>query len=169
MVTERTKEMLELVELDYNQTAEFVRGVLSTATTIRGWAITIWLALAGFSVQQDEWILSGLGLVVAAGFYVIDAYHLNLYRQGLAHLQSLERLYADYYGALSRREFDPEAFEEFVIDLEAHRFGFYRRLAPFNVVRSITTGPRVFVALYGLLVVASVVLTVLEAATKLGG
>lgn len=54
-MNDRAQKMLDLVELDYNQTSEFVRGVLGTATTIRGWAITIWLALAGFSVQQDQW------------------------------------------------------------------------------------------------------------------
>jgi hypothetical protein len=169
MVSERTDKMLELVELDYSQTSEFVRGVLSTATTIRGWAITIWLALAGFSVQQDEWVLSVLGLVVAFGFYVIDAYHLNLYRQGLGHLQALERLYADYYGALARADFHPDALDEFLIDLEAHRFGFYRRLGPFRLVQSITRGPRMFVALYGVLIAISTVLAIVEATTSIGG
>jgi len=168
VVSERTSDMLKLVELDYDQTAQFVRGVLSTATTIRGWAITIWLALSGFSVQQDEWILSALGLVVAGTFYVVDAYHLNLYRQGLKHLQSLERLYADYYGALSRAEFDSEALDEFLIDLEAHRFGFYRRLSPFRVKRSLRAGPRVFVALYAVLVAVSIGLALVELLLDLG-
>jgi hypothetical protein len=168
VVDERTRDMLKLVELDYGQTSEFVRGVLSTATTIRGWAITIWLALAGFSVQQDQWILSALGLVVASSFYMMDAYHLSLYRQGLKHLQSLERLYADYYSALSRAEFDPGALDEFLIDLETHRFGFYRRLAPFSLERSIKAGPRVFVALYAVLVAVSIGLAILELTTKLG-
>lgn len=166
--TEQREEMLKLVALDYNQTSEFVRGVLATAATVRGWAITIWLALAGFSVQQDEWLLSALGLVVAAGFYAIDAYHLNLYRQGLGHLQSLERLYADYYGALARAAFDPSGFDEFQIELETHRFGFYRRLGPFDLKKSITRGPKVFVGLYGVLVALSIGLAVLEATTKLG-
>ena len=168
MVTERTRDMLKLVELDYDQTSEFVRGVLSTASTIRGWAITIWLALAGFSVQQDQWILSALGLVVASTFYAMDAYHLSLYRQGLKHLQSLERLYADYYSALSRVEFDSEALDEFLIDLETHRFGFYRRLAPFSLKRSIVKGPRVFVALYAVLIAVSIGLAVVEITTNLG-
>jgi hypothetical protein len=160
--------MLDLVQLDYDQTSEFVRGVLATATTIRGWAITIWLALAGFSVQQDEWILSALGVLIAVAFYVMDAYHLNLYRQGLSHLQSLERLYADYYGALSRAEFDPGAIEEFMIDLEAHRFGFYRRLGPFSLKRSIRARPRVFAWLYAVMIATSVGLAVLEHCVKLG-
>ena len=169
MVTERVQKMLDLVELDYSQTSEFVRGVLGTATAVRGWAITIWLALAGFSVQQDEWFLSALGVIVAAGFYVIDAYHLNLYRRGLGHLQALERLYADYYGALARSEFHPDALDEFLIDLETHRFGFYRRLGPFRLRQSIVHGPRVFVALYGVLIAISAVLAVVEATTNLGG
>jgi hypothetical protein len=160
--------MLKLVELDYDQTSEFVRGILSTATTIRGWAITIWLALAGFSVQQDEWILSMLGLLVVSIFYLVDAYHLNLYRQGLTHLQSLERLYADYYGALARSDFDPGALDEFLIDLEAHRFGFFRRLAPFSVQLSLSARPRVFVLMYAAMMVTSAGLAILEAAVKLG-
>jgi hypothetical protein len=169
MVTERAQRMLDLVELDYSQTSEFVRGVLGTATTVRGWAITIWLALAGFSIQQDEWLLSTLGVVVAVGFYAIDAYHLNLYRQGLGHLQTLERLYAEYYGALARSEFHPDALREFLIDLETHRFGFYRRLGPFRLRQSIARGPRVFVALYAVLIAISAVLAVIEATTNIGG
>src|SRR4051812_37597084 len=88
-VTARTGERLRLLEPDYDRTSGFARGVLSTAPTIRGWAIAIWLALSGFSVQQDEWVLSALGLVVAGTFYLIDAYPLSLYRQGLSHVQAL--------------------------------------------------------------------------------
>ncbi len=167
-MNDRAQKMLDLVELDYNQTSEFVRGVLGTATTVRGWAITIWLGLAGFSVQQDQWVLSALGVVVAAGFYAIDAYHLSLYRNGLGHLQALERLFAGYYGALARSEFDPDALKDFLIDLETHRFGFYRRLGRFRLLQSITRGPRLFVALYGVLVAVSIALGVLEATTNLG-
>ncbi len=165
---EQREEMLKLVELDYKQTSEFVRGVLATASTVRGWAITIWLGLSGFSVQQDEWVLSALGLVVAVGFYAIDAYHLNLYQQGLGHLRSIERLYANYYGALARAEFDPAQLEDFQIDLETHSFGFFRRLGPFDVRRSVAASPRVFVLLYGVLALLSVGLAGIEAAFKLG-
>jgi hypothetical protein len=89
--------------------------------------------------------------------------------QGLGHLQALERLYADYYGALARSEFHPDALDEFLIDLETHRFGFYRRLGPFRLRQSIARGPRVFVALYGVLIAISAVLVVVEATTNLGG
>lgn len=159
--------MLDLVKLDYDRTSEFMRGVLATATTIRGWAITIWGALAALSVQQDQAILSALALVVAVGFYMADLHHFELYRQALGHIQSLERLYADYYGALSRAEFDEDAFHEFLIDLEAHQSGFYRRLKPFSAKKSLETPPP-FVAVYGVLIVASAALIVLEATTKLG-
>jgi hypothetical protein len=73
-----------------------------------------------------------------------------------------------HYGALSRAEFDSEALDEFLIDLEAHRFGFYRRLAPFSMKSSLTARPRVFVGLYAVLVLVSIGLAVLELTTKLG-
>jgi hypothetical protein len=158
--------MLDLVKLDYDQTSEFIRGVLSTAITIRGWAITVWVALAVLSVNQDQSVLSAIGLVVAVVFCLADIYHLDLYRQALRHLQSLERLYADYYGALSRAEFDEDALHEFLIDLETHRFGFYRGLAAFSIKDSLEGRP--IIAMYGVLVAASVALVVLELTTKLG-
>jgi hypothetical protein len=165
--------MLDQVKLDYDRTSEFIRGVLATATTIRGWAITIWGALAALSVQQDQSILSALALVVAVGFYIADLNHFQLYRRALQHIRTLERLYADYYGALSRSEFDDEAFDEFLIDLEAHQSGFYRQLGtaeptrPLGLKESLQAAPP-FVAVYGVLIVASVALAVLEATTKLG-
>jgi hypothetical protein len=164
MVTEeRTQSMLDLVRVDYERTSEFTRGVLGTAATIRGWAVTTWLALSGFAVQQDDSILALLGIAVIVSFYVADAYHMGLYRQGLRHLAQLERLFGEYYGALSRANDDDEAMDDFLIDLEAHRFGFYRQLEPFSLGRSLDARPRVFVFLYAALLVTSIGLAILTA------
>ena len=70
---------------------------------------------------------------------------------------------------LSRAEFDPNVLTEFLIDLATHRFGFYRRLGPFSLRRSITNGPRVIVGFYAILVAVSVALAIVEATIKLSG
>jgi hypothetical protein len=163
VIDERTQSMLDLVKVDYERTSEFTRGVLATAATIRGWAVTIWLALSGFAVQQDDSVLALLGIAVLVSFYAADAYHMGLYRQGLRHLAQLERLFGEYYGALSRLDADDEAIDDFLIDLEAHRFGFYRQLEPFSLRRSLDARPRVFVVLYVALLLTSIGLALLTA------
>lgn len=43
---------------------------------IKGWAITLIAAFAGFSLSQDSWQIALAGVVPTAAFCVLDAYYL---------------------------------------------------------------------------------------------
>lgn len=163
LVTERVQRMLDLVEIDFGATNSFISGVLATATTVRGWAITICLALAGLGVQQSSWEFGVLALVVAILFGMIDAYHLELYRQAMAHARSLDRLYAEYYGALSRAELVPISGSDLEIELDSHQFGLYRKLSGFEFRRLLKGFSGLFAFVYLALVALSAVLIVVYA------
>jgi hypothetical protein len=122
------KEKVRLLEADLAQSNEFVKGVLSTSATIRGSAITIWLALLGFSVQQSIPTLAVLAAIVAVAFWLADGYHGWLYGEAFVHAQRIERLLASYYDDLSRRSDSPTAHVRFTAKLRAHRYGLYSRL-----------------------------------------
>jgi hypothetical protein len=162
MVTTTDKERIRLVEGELAQTNDFIKGVLTTGAAIRGSAITVWLALVGFAVQQDLWELGILAAIVAFVFLLADGYHGWLYSQAFRHARALERLLSRYYATLSRADDDPDAMIIFRRDLRAHRFGlfvsfrerfelkqifyqarpalFYKVLYPFLVVVALISG-----------------------------
>jgi hypothetical protein len=119
------REALRLVEQDYAQTGEFIRSIVSTSATIRGWTVTIWLALLGFGFSRDLVELSALACVVVAVFAVIDAYHARLYVQALDHATTLERVTSAYFTALTLGDDDPDAADDFRSELDALRLGLY--------------------------------------------
>src|SRR5437868_1929488 len=66
-------ELKRLIELEYERTSKFIDGVIATTATIRGWAVTIWLAVVGVAFDRSVWELGVLAAIVAAVFMVIDA------------------------------------------------------------------------------------------------
>lgn len=130
-IADRDQELIELVERDYAHTGEFIRSVVGTSATVRGWAVTIWLALIGFAFDRPLGELAILAAIVVVAFAIIDAYHARLYVQALAHAARLERVVAAYYSALTLAEDDPDALDDFHDELDAFRpglYGSFRRL-----------------------------------------
>jgi hypothetical protein len=84
------KERIRLVEAELAQTNDFVKGVIATCAAIRGSAITVWLALLGFAVQQDLAELGFLAAIVASVFYLVDGYHGWLYAEASKHGRVVE-------------------------------------------------------------------------------
>lgn len=119
---ETEKEKVRLLEADFAQSNEFVKGVLGTSAAIRGSAITIWLALLGFSVQQGIPTLALLAAIVSVAFWIADGYHGWLYGEAFTHAQRIESLLASYYDDLSRRADSPTAHVHFTAKLRAHRY-----------------------------------------------
>jgi len=171
MVEDTDQERIRLVQGDLAQTNEFIKGVLATGAALRGSAITIWLALLGFAVQQPLPELGLLAAVVAAVFWIADGYHGWLYGEASTHARAIEKLLSSYYDTLSRFPDDPDVLIRFRGQLRAHRHGlftsirarygvgqlwaarptlFYRYLYPFLVVVALATW-----ALTGLGVVGS--------------
>jgi len=125
MFTDNVRERIRLVELDYDKTNEFIKGVIGTSAALRGSAITLWLALLGFAFQQDLVVLAGLAGVVAMVFWVVDGYHGWLYSEAATHLRAVERVLTAYFAALARGDDDEDVITDFGIDLQVHRPGLF--------------------------------------------
>ena len=128
MTNEGRKELIRLIELEYERTTQFINGVTATAATIRGWAVTIWLAILGVAFDRSVWALGILASLLGLAFLFLDAYHSVLYAEGALHADALERLSAGYYNAMGRDAGDPDRKLDLDANLEAHRFGLYRNL-----------------------------------------
>jgi hypothetical protein len=119
-------ERVRLVELDLKLTNEFISGVIATSTAVRGIAVTVWLALLGVALQQELTSLAVLACVVAAIFWVLDAYYGWLYAEASIHARACETLISAYYNAISRAKDDPGVVERFRLKLRAEHFGLFR-------------------------------------------
>jgi hypothetical protein len=129
--TERER-LMPLIDLEYDRTAKFIDGVTATAATIRGWAVTVWLALLGVAFDHSVWELGALAAILAAVFLVMDGYHAWLYGEAMLRVTALERLEGANYDVLGRRAGDPDAEADLRIELEGHRFGLYRNFTRFR-------------------------------------
>jgi hypothetical protein len=159
---DRRKELVRLVELDYERTATFINGVTSTAATIRGWAITIWLAVVGVALDRGLWQVALLAAAAASVFLLVDGYHAWLYGEALAHASALERLSGRYYDSLGRGSDDEELELDLRVDLESHRFGMYRTFRKFRLRDLLFAKPTVFFrGFYPLLIGVAVVVAIL--------
>lgn len=149
MVNDNERERVRLVEVDYANTSDFIKSVVTISSTIRGVAVTIWLALLGFSVQQGLWELAVLAAIVAAVFWLLDGFHGWLYAEALTHARAAEKVTSLYFNALSRGEDNKRALTDFRAELRSHRFGLYNNIRAFRPRDLLMARPRVFyVVLY---------------------
>ncbi len=152
------RELVRLLEIDYKNTNEFIKGVVATSVTIRGWSITLVLALLGVAFDRHLWQVAALTAVFAMMFALMDAYHSWLYSQGLNHAGFIERILGLYYVSMSRGRDDPEAVEEFETELEVYRFGLTSNLVRFRWLSLGQARPRLMLGiLYSVLLLASLV------------
>src|ERR1700759_2127787 len=79
--TPRMAELVRLIERDYDQTAEFIRSVVSTILTTRGWCVTVWLAVLGLAIDHSSVGLAILAAFLLFPFGLLDAYHSWLYSE----------------------------------------------------------------------------------------
>lgn len=164
LANERTAELVRLLERDYDHTAEFIRSLVGTISTTRGWAVTVWLALIGVAVQQDCPSLALVASVALVPFGLLDAYHSWLYGQALRHARGLEQLSADYYRVVERGGDDEDLGLDFEAGMAAHRFGLYSEFRRFSLIELRTARPRlVFRWFYPGLLCAALAVAVLIA------
>lgn len=160
----RTQELLRLLERDYDQTSEFIRSVVGTTSTTRGWAVTVWLAILGVAIQQSEPALAVLASAVLLPFGLLDAYHSWLYGQALHHARSVEQLTAAYYRAVESGDDDEDLWLDFETDLATHEFGLYGHFRRFQLPEIKAARPElVFRYFYPGLIGAGVIVAVLIA------
>lgn len=95
---------------------EFIQAVITrlgnNGFLVKGWALTITVALLGFSVNSTNWRLALVALGPSLLFWGVDAYFLQA-----------ERLYRELYKKVSR---DPSKVEPF--DMDASSADFWQTL-----------------------------------------
>lgn len=153
------KEMLRVVELDYEKTIKLVEGIVATSFTIRGWGVALSSALSGWTFQTQFWQIAVLAVVVTLLIAFMDGYHSWLYAKTLQHAQALERVLGLYYAALARGEDDPAARREFEVAILAHQFGRFAEIQKKFGLRAFREArPRIIlVVLYGTLLSCAIV------------
>ena len=157
------KEMLRLVELDYQRTSDLIERLTGIGTALRGGAITAWVAIIAFAVSGKP-VYGLLASVVAATIWITDGYNAFLYDSAADHARIVERISALYYGALARSADDVDAFDDVDVALAGLRFGLYTNLGRHHLRDIWFANPRVvFRILYPILIVGGLGIAVVVA------
>jgi hypothetical protein len=170
-----TKELVRLVELDYDRTSKFIDGVIGTSATIRGLLITAWIAVITLAFDTSHWTLAAVSFAVVVVFGLLDAYHAWLYDQALKHATALEKLSQEYHRVFPRGEDDPIGERDLRTDLEGYTFGIFTNIPQFKwkewwkelrKVRPVIVFQLLYPALLAVSIVATVVLAAAAPASK---
>jgi hypothetical protein len=164
MTPEELTAALHLLEVDYERTTKFIEGVVATGATIRGWTITLTVALLGVAFERHLWEMGVVAIVLIVMFGFVDGYHSWLYAEALSHAGHVEKTLGLYYAGLAS-DGDPDAQFAFDVELRVHRFGPFSNFKRFRLVDLKTVRPRfVLVTLYATLLIIAAAGTVLVAA-----
>lgn len=161
--SENRKELVRLVELDYERTTDFISGLTQREAGIRGFAVTIWTATLGLAFNRSIWQLGALAIVAALAFLLLDGYYSALYMQAQRRAGELEGISASYYASLSNPN-DQDSDVDMLYQLDQYRFGLYRSLEAFRLRDLLTVRKRmIFRFFYPLLIAGAILATVLIA------
>ena len=167
MNVQEQAELLKMLQADSDATTKLIEGVVGSSFTIRGWGITLVSALIGLTFQAQLWQVAALAVVVTLLVAFIDGYHSWLYAELLEHAVAAEQVLISYYSSLARGEDDPQARDEFEVDISAYSFGRYAALHRFRLRDLGKARPRPVIAiLYVTLLVASIASGWLAASSK---
>jgi hypothetical protein len=162
------KELVRVLELDYEKTTKAIESIISSSFTVRGWGITLSSALIGLTFQTQHWEIAVLAAVVTLLIAFVDGYHSWLYAKVLQHANNIETIMRRYYAFLARGDVDDQARVDFLGKLLAHRFGRFTEIRNgFNFWSLREARPRyVIVTLYATLLVCATVSGVLVFSSK---
>jgi hypothetical protein len=162
------KELVRVLELDYEKTTEVIEAIISSSFTIRGWGITLSSALIGLTFQAQHWQIAVLAVVVTLLIAFVDGYHSWLYAKVLQHANHIETVMRYYYAFLARGDVDEQARIDFLGKILAHRFGRFteiRKGFTFSGLRE--ARPRfVLITLYATLLACATVSGILAFSSK---
>lgn len=157
------KEMLRLVELEYDRTTKFIDGWVGVTTSLRGWAITVWAGLIGIAFSAKIPALALLAVAAVVAFALVDAYYSSLYQQTLRRARELERITNQHFDALARGGDNARLGAAADSALAAHSYGLYTNMRAASV-RSALQNPQRFFWIYAALAALAIVATVAAAA-----
>jgi hypothetical protein len=157
MTDAERKEMLRLVELDYQRTSDLIERLTGIGTALRGAVIAAWVAIIAFAVNGKP-IYGLLASGLAAAVWIADGYNAFVADTATDHARVVERISALYYGALARSEDDEDAFADLDVALAGLRFGIYTNLGRHHLRDIWFANPRtIFRGLYPVLIVGGIV------------
>jgi hypothetical protein len=153
------KEIVRVLELDYEKTTKEIESILGSSFTIRGWGIALSSALIGLTFQAQDWEIAVLAIIVTLLIAFVDGYHSWLYAKVLQHANNIETVMRFYYAFLARGAIDPQAHRDFLVKIESHRFGRFTEIHKGFGLRNLREArPRlVILTLYATLLACAVV------------
>lgn len=128
MNDDERREMLRLVELEYDRTTKFIEGAVGTTTSLRGWAITVWAGLIGVALSAKLPSLTVLAVLAVIAFAFVDFYYTSLYQQTLRRARQLERITNEHFDVLARGADNARLKPEADAALAAHSYGLYTNM-----------------------------------------
>ena len=162
-----TGELVRLLENEYESTAKFIQGVISTSFTVRGWAVTAWGVLLGIAANRESWEFALFAFLVVVGLAALDAYHAWLYGVALSYVTTVERAISAHYKAVARGGDDPDAALDFEIDARTLNLGLYRHFPRLSFREVKRVRPKwFFTVFYPSLLVIALIVAVLTATTS---
>jgi hypothetical protein len=168
MTDDTVKELVRVLEVDYEKTTQAIDGVVGSSFTIRGWGMTLIAALIGLAFQVQRWEIAVLAVVVTLLLAFVDGYHSWLYAKVLQHANDIETVMRFYYAYLARGDVDEQARLGFLSKILAHRFGRFTEIRKGFKLSSLREArPRlVIVTLYATLLICALVSGVLALSSE---
>ena len=155
-------EMLRLAQLDYERTSNFIDAQVQMSSTIRGWAVTVWVAVVGFSLDRHNSTLALIAAVSVVVLGLVDAYYWALYVQARDHGENLEQITSMYKRFLSRGSDSARAEIEFDAKIVAYSFGLLQSLHPVDPKHLLLAFRRpIYIALYVVLPALAILVAIL--------
>jgi hypothetical protein len=88
-VTEEDAQ-LELLKVELNSVQEGIRGLDTIAFQIKGWSVTVSLAIGGFAASSRQPALALIGIVALIGFFGVDCQFKGIQRAFIDRNKSLD-------------------------------------------------------------------------------
>ena len=163
ILPDTVKELVRILEVDYEKTTQAIESVNGSSFTIRGWGMTLVAGLIGLTFQAQYWEIALLAMVVTLLLAFVDGYHSWLYGKVLQHANNIESVMRYYHAYLARGDVDDQARLDFLGKLLSHNFGRFTEIRHgFRLSSLREARPRmVIVTLYLTLLVCSMVSGVL--------
>jgi len=168
MTDDTIKELVRVLEVDYEKTTKAIDGIISSSFTIRGWGIALSSALIGLTFQAQHWEIAALAVVVTLLIALADGYHSFLYGRVLLHANKIEEVMRLYFAYLARGDVDEQTKLDFLGKIMAHRFGRFTEIQKgFQFSNLREAQPRlVIVTLYATLMGCAIVSGVLASSSR---
>jgi hypothetical protein len=75
-----SEAIMELLKLELQAIQSGIRGLDTILFQIKGWCVTVTVAIAGFALANDRAKLLFLGLAVVVAFWLVDAHYKSVQR-----------------------------------------------------------------------------------------